>query len=203
MTAIDRRTSTADQTDEILIASFQQGNEESFNHLVARYKDPLMNFVFRFVGNSDDAADVVQETFVRVYYHRDAYQPIAKFSTWIYTIAANLAKSSLRRRKPGRFLSLFRSDDDHEGAARELPDNRYAADTDAVRALQAERIQSALLKLDETQREIVILCDVQELSYEEICTITGLKIGTVKSRLNRARNRLKILLADMHSEISE
>lgn len=201
MSVIDRRISTAEPSDETLITAFQKGDEEAFDRIVSRYKDPLMNFVYRFTGDYDDADDVLQETFLRVYYHRDAYRPIAKFSTWIYTIAGNLAKSAVRRRRPGKIFSIFRTSGEEQSAARDLPDTRYRADAAAERSIQKDIIQKALALLDEPQREIVLLCDVQELSYEEICIITGLKIGTVKSRLNRARNRLKELLGELHSEI--
>jgi len=202
MSELDRRISTASPTDEDLIAQLQQGNEDAFDRLVARYKNPLMNFIFRFTGSYDEANDILQETFLRVYYHRDSYKPIAKFSTWIYTIAGNLAKSAVRRRKPGKFFSIFSGG--HEGEespARDIPDMRYRADQTAEQSLQSDLIQNALAQLDDNQREIVLLCDVQELSYEEICEITGLKIGTVKSRLNRARTKLKDLLSDLRQEI--
>lgn len=202
MSELDRRTSTASPTDEELIAQLQQGSEEAFERLVARYKNPLMNFIFRFTGSYDEANDILQETFLRVYYHRDSYKPIAKFSTWIYTIAGNLAKSAVRRRKPGKFFSIFSNTYDSEDTpARDLPDMRYRADQSAEQSLQNDLIQKALAQLDENQREIVLLCDVQELSYEEICEITGLKIGTVKSRLNRARTKLKELLSELRQEI--
>src|SRR5215510_583008 len=97
--------SLGDLTDEELIAEFQHDNEAAFTELVQRFKDPLTNFAYRFLGDWDDCYDVVQETFIRVYRRRHSYKPIAKFSTWIYTIASNLAKSQLRRKK---FNSLFR-----------------------------------------------------------------------------------------------
>jgi RNA polymerase sigma-70 factor (ECF subfamily) len=83
-------------TDEQLIARFQQGDVQAFDILVRRYKDQLLNFVFRFVGNRSDAEDIVQETFLRVYKNKHYYKEIAKFSTWVYTIAGNLAKTELQ-----------------------------------------------------------------------------------------------------------
>src|SRR5689334_21662305 len=90
---------TAVQSDEELIALFQDGDESAFSILVGRYKDALVNFAFRFMGDYDEADDVAQETFVRVYRNKLAYRPVAKFSTWLYTIASNLSKTALRRRK--------------------------------------------------------------------------------------------------------
>ena len=189
------------KTDEELIAEFQSGNSESFTLLVGRYKDQLMNFVYRYVGDYDDADDIVQDVFVRVFKNKNAYRPVARFSTWIYTIATNLAKTELRRRKRHSLFSLNRGYGEHQVKEFDIPDDRYSADLEASRALQQERIQNALDSLGAKYKEVLILCDVQDLSYEEICEITGLNIGTVKSRLNRGRARLQILLKDMASEL--
>ncbi|HQE62853.1 MAG TPA: sigma-70 family RNA polymerase sigma factor, partial [Candidatus Latescibacteria bacterium] len=93
-------------TDEDLLAQSLDGSVNAFEVIVNRYKDRLFNFVVRFVGDQETAEDIVQETFLRAYRNRDTFQAVAKFSTWIYTIAGNLAKSELRRRKRWRFLSL-------------------------------------------------------------------------------------------------
>ncbi|RMD95040.1 MAG: sigma-70 family RNA polymerase sigma factor, partial [Calditrichaeota bacterium] len=93
-------------TDEELIARFQKGDVQAFDTLVRRYKDQLLNYVFRFVGNRSDAEDIVQETFLRVYKNKHYYKEIAKFSTWVYTIAGNLAKTELRRRKRRKIFSV-------------------------------------------------------------------------------------------------
>ena len=93
-------------TDEVLIARFQDGDVQAFDTLVRRYKDQLLNYVYRFVGNRNDAEDLVQETFLRVYKNKHYYKEIAKFSTWVYTIAGNLAKTELRRRKRRKIFSV-------------------------------------------------------------------------------------------------
>src|SRR5437870_4077330 len=116
-------------SDEDLIASFQHGDKAAFDRIVSRFKDPLMNFIFRFTGDEDDAKDILQETFLRVYFHGDSYKPIAKFSTWIYTIAANLAKTHTRRRKSGRIFSIshdaMHRDEEGDRPDRDLPDTGY------------------------------------------------------------------------------
>jgi RNA polymerase sigma-70 factor (ECF subfamily) len=190
----DERTAVLDRTDEELIDLFQRGDGRAFDALVARYKDQLVNFAFRFVGDYDAADEVAQETFLRVYRNKHAYKPVAKFSTWIYTIASNLAKSEIRRRKRHSMFSLSgRSRGDEEKEV-ELPDESSRTDGEAERALLAELIQKALDSVPAKYKEIVILRYVQEMSYEEISAITGLNPGTVKSRLNRARERLQKLL---------
>lgn len=191
----------ADRSDEELIAAYQQGLEEAFDVLVSRFKDPLTNFVYRFLGDFDECDDVVQETFVRVFRNKHLYKPQAKFSTWIYTIAANLAKTRLRQQERRRTLSfspMWRKEDDQRDY--DIPDTRYAADRDAESALTNERIQKALNAISAKYREVVILRDIQELSYEEIVEVTGLKIGTVKSRINRGRAMLQKLLKDVFEE---
>jgi RNA polymerase sigma-70 factor (ECF subfamily) len=191
------RASVDEPTDEDLVTAFRNGNEEAFNRLVGRYKDQLLNCALRYLGNYDEADDVVQETLIRLYRKPASYRPIARFSTWLYTIAINLAKTQLRRRKRRTFFSISSRSGSSDGASYDIPDSRYAADRDADSALKEVLIRKALNSLGEKQREIVVLCDIQELSYDEICVITGLNMGTVKSRLNRARVRLQELLKDV------
>ncbi len=188
----------ADHTDEELMARFQGGDEEAFNMIVSRYKNPLMNFVYRFLGGYDDSVDVVQETFIRVFRKRALYRPIAKFSTWIYTIAGNLAKTELRRRGLRALISLGQSRGGSEQYV-DVPDERYSPEKAAESALKEEIIQKALLAIPPRYRELVVLRDIQELSYDEISRITGLALGTVKSRINRGRAQLQTLLKDIYN----
>ena len=186
-------------SDEELIAEAQNDNEMAFNLLVGRFKDPLTNFVYRFVGDLDDCEDIVQETFVRVFRSRKSYRPIAKFSTWIYTIATNLAKSHLRRKKLRRIISFSRSKDEPEPIY-DIPDETAKADALLESSIREERIQKALDALPVKYRQIALLRDVQELTYEEIVAITRLPMGTVKSRINRARALLQEMLKDLWSD---
>ncbi len=183
-------------SDEDLIERFQQGDTNAYETIVRRYKDQLLNFVFRFLVNEEEAEDVVQETFLRVYRNRFAYTRVAKFSTWIYTIAGNLARTELRRRKRRRLFSI--SDMGLEDRDFEIADDVFNPEAHVDSALQEEIIQREISKLSPKFREVIILRDVQELSYEEISKIIRVPIGTVKSRVNRARlrlqNRLKSLL---------
>jgi RNA polymerase sigma-70 factor (ECF subfamily) len=194
----DRQKAT--RSDEELIAAFREGRLDAFNLLVERYKHQLVNFAYRFLGDYDEADDVAQETFIRLYRNKDSYRPVAKFSTWLYTIAANLAKTQLRRRKRHAIFSLTRERDEGEERMMEIPDVRYAADAVADSSLKQEIIEQALNSISPKYREVVVLCDVQELTYEEICAITGLNIGTVKSRLNRGRAQLQELLKGLKEE---
>jgi RNA polymerase sigma-70 factor (ECF subfamily) len=186
-------------SDEELIAELQQtNNERAFEILVQRYKNPLTNFVFRFLGDYDACTDVVQETMIKVYRYKDNYSTVAKFSTWIYTIAGNLARTEYRRRKRRSFLSI--SDYGEEEKTFDIPDESYRPDVMTDSGIKDKIIQDALLKVKEVFREVVILRDIQGLSYEEISEITGLNEGTVKSRINRGRAKLQELLKDIYKE---
>jgi len=185
-------------TDEELISEFQINNTvEAYELLVKRYKDPLMNFVYRFTGDKDVSSDIVQDTMIRFYLNKDSYKSFAKFSTWIYTIASNLAKNELKRRKRRKIYSIDHDADEPEIVIKDklpLPDK--LADSD----IKNKIIEDALTKVKPVYREVVVLRDVQDLSYDEIAEITGLSIGTVKSRINRGRNHLQKLLKYIYNE---
>ena len=183
--------------DEELIYQFQQGDTNAFTELVKRYKDPLFNYVSRMLKDSVFAEDIVQETFVRVYKNKDRYQQIAKFSTWIYTIAINLAKTEIRRQSLRRFFSFSSTSDD--GKTFELPDPRVNLEKGAEDTILGDQIMESIEKLPKVFKEVVILRDIQELSYEEISRMVGVPLGTVKSRVNRGRSRLQKILKNMHA----
>ena len=186
-------------SDEELFRRFQQGEEQAFVQLVRRYKHRLTNFVFRHLGEMEEAADIVQETFVRVYSHRNAYNPNAKFTTWLYRIALNLATSELRRQtrrkrylRDGRLSGFALREGELDHSRR--PDNV----TESI--LTFELVQKALLEISPPLREVIILREIESMSYEEIVEITGVELGTVKSRINRARAQLQKLLRDVYRE---
>jgi len=186
-------------TDEELIKIFQETNSlEPYEILVKRYKDPLINFVFRFVGDKDVCTDIVQDTMIKFYLNKDSYREFAKFSTWIYTIAGNLAKNELKRRRRRVIFSLSNSDDEK---AIQIEDKTFLAPDRATDSeIKNAMIQRALLKVKPVYREVVILRDIQGLTYEEIAEITKLSIGTVKSRINRGRTQLQKLLKNIYKE---
>ena len=186
-------------SDEELMNYYQAGTVEAFNLLVDRYSDPLSKYLYGFVGDWERVADLLQETFMRVHRNRHSYQPIAKFSTWLYTIAGNLARSEYRRRKRRPTQALQSTNRYGEDYEMPLPDDRtLAPDREAERAFHQEFIQNALERIPEEFRELVVLRDVQQLTYDEISDITGLPLGTVKSRIHRGRNRLQELLKDVY-----
>lgn len=184
--------------DEDLMEQFQGGTVEAFNLLVERYSERLMRYLYGFLGDVKRCEDLLQETFLRVHRNRHSYQRIAKFSTWLYTIAGNLARSEYRKRKRRRMYSLQSVNRDNEEYEMEIPDETFAPDKHAESMIQDAYIQQALKEIPPSFREVVVLRDIQQLAYEEIAEITGLPMGTVKSRINRGRTKLQQLLKDVY-----
>ncbi|MEJ2615048.1 MAG: sigma-70 family RNA polymerase sigma factor [Ignavibacteriaceae bacterium] len=187
-------------TDEELILEFQRnGTISAYEILVHRYKNPLINYVFRFLGDYEACVDIVQETMIKVYRYKDSYSSIAKFSTWIYTIAGNLARTEYQRRKRRKIFSI-NSYGDEKDETYEIPDESFDPERITDSGIKEKIIQDALEKVSKAYREVVILRDIQDLSYEEISEITNLPVGTVKSRINRGRAQLQKLLKDIYKE---
>lgn len=172
---------TEKDIDYRLIRAVQNGDMVAFNQLVDRYKDRLMNVIGRMLSSQEEAEDVVQETFVRVYQHRQSFNFKHCFSTWIYTIALNLARNELRRRKKFKFYEIS----DMQGNEAE-----FAVDPKIPNRLP-EAIEAALKELPEKYRMAFLLRDIEEMPYEEVAKVLGVPLGTVKSRVNRARLMLR------------
>ena len=176
-------------TDEELIARFQDGDEQAYVELVYRFRDRLITFVYGYFKDIEKAEDIVQDTFVKLYTKKDSYKEIAKFSTWIYTIAGNFAKTELRRKKRHKVTNLSQMGfDDREY---QLPSVEPETGETAQGHFAEKKIQMAIQELPLHFRTVVILRDIQELSYEEISKIVDVPLGTVKSRINRARLQLQ------------
>ena len=182
------------ESDEDLMTQLQGGSEEAFELLVRRHSRPVRNYLFRFVGNLEVAEDLTQDTFLRVFKSRHSYRRIAKFTTWLYTIAGNLARSEYRRRNRAQLSSIQLVSQQNGEYTMDVEDDAPGLDTNLNIAMQYDRAQRALENVPESFREVVVLRDVQDLSYEEIGSITGLPMGTVKSRIHRGRTLLHTLL---------
>lgn len=183
-------------TDEDLMEQFQDGTVQAFNILVSRYKDRLHNFLFRYTHNHEDCEDLVQETFLRVHRSRHSYERIAKFSTWMYTIALNLAKSLYKKKQRMQKVSIHEDPEDSESQEMHFEDSSILQDEQLHQKLCVKELEKALMDLNEEFREAIVLRDIQELTYEEIAEITGTAMGTVKSRINRGRLQLQEILND-------
>ena len=183
--------------DSGLVAAFLSGETRAFTELADRYHVRLINFIYRTIGDRDRAEDLVQETFIRVYRHLHRFDQTKKFSTWVYTIAGNLAKNELRNRSRNP-LVLFQTikknwEADHRPL--EWEDNTYRPDDLYRKRHLKELVDTAVNQLPEHHRIVFVLREMQGKTYEEISDITGVNLGTVKSRLNRARNNFASLIA--------
>jgi RNA polymerase sigma-70 factor (ECF subfamily) len=176
--------------DTALVNAYLAGETRSFDALVERYQARLLNFVYRIVGDRERAEDLVQEVFVRVYRHLGRFDRSKKFSTWIYTIASNLAKNELRNRSRNPlvlFTSMTNGWEDEERPL-EFEDPTSRPDDLFRKRHVRELVDSSVAQLPSHHREVFVLREIEGRSYEEIAEITHCNLGTVKSRLNRARN---------------
>lgn len=173
-------------SDEKLILRFQEGDINAYNELVKRYKDRLLNFVFRYFNNREQAEDVVQDTLIKLYTHASYYKKIAKFSTWIFTIAKNNALTELRKNKRKQTDSLWTED----GKVIDINSKEQSLDVKVQNEIAIDQLNKFLDEIPENFRMAVVLRDFQELSYDEIGKILEIPIGTIKSRINRGRIQL-------------
>jgi RNA polymerase sigma-70 factor, ECF subfamily len=189
------RTDVAEEnlSDHDLIEATKQGDHEAFAEIVRRYRNPIVNYLYRFLNDYEEAVDLAQETFVRVYFAIERYHRGFAFSTYVYRIATNLAISELRKRKRRRLLSLtglFQNDHD-ETAEYQPKDERILPDAELVDDEKNRTIARAIAALPEKYRVPIILRDVEGRTYEEVAAIMELGLGTTKSRISRGRGLLK------------
>ena len=197
--AIEHRRRLGELGDSDVVQAFLDGDQRAFAELVRRYDNRLLNFVYRTVGDRERAQDLVQETFVRVYRHLARFDQSKRFSTWIYTIASNLAKNELRNRSRNP-LVLFQTikknwEADHRPL--EWEDTQYKPDDLFRKRNLREQVEAAVDQLPEHHRMVFVLRELEGKTYEEIAEITGCNLSTVKSRLNRARNNFAVIIAPM------
>lgn len=185
--------------DSGLVARFLDGEKRAFTELVGRYQTRLLNFVYRTTGDRERAEDLVQETFIRVYRHLHRFDQSKKFSTWVYTIASNLAKNELRNRSrnPLVLFQTIRKNHDADQKPLEWEDNTYRPDDLFRKRHLRALVESAVDQLPEHHRTVFILREMEGKTYEEIAEITACNLGTVKSRLNRARNNFAQVIAPL------
>jgi RNA polymerase sigma-70 factor (ECF subfamily) len=177
------------------VRAFQEGRRKSFDELVIRYQDRVFNICYRMLGNYEDANDCAQDVFIRVYRSLGGFRFQSSFSTWLYRIAVNTCKNRLASSAFQRNRSVLRingsTNRDGEERPMEIRDSTHTPNGALERKEREAVIQEAIESLPENQRIVVILRDVEGFTYEEIVEITGMNLGTVKSRIARARERLK------------
>jgi RNA polymerase sigma-70 factor (ECF subfamily) len=180
-------------SDHELIEATKRGDEDAFAEIMARYRNQITNYLYRFLNDYEEAVDLAQETFVRVYFAIERYHTDYAFSTYIYRIATNLAISEIRKRKRRRLVSLtgLFQFDNNESQDFEPPDEKTLALEDLIEDEQRETIARAIATLPEKYRAPIILRDVEGKSYEDVAQIMKLGLGTTKSRISRARKLLR------------
>lgn len=183
-----QKTGMAGWTDDSILEACRAGDPEPFGELVGRYQDRLYATLLRLTGNPEDALDLLQDAFVAAYSKLDRFRGGSSFYTWIYRIAVNLALTQKRKRPPARPVAWLSA---HDGT--EPPDERTESDpTGPLEQAERDRIvQEALNALAPEHRAVLVLKDVDGLRYEEIAEILAVPIGTVRSRLHRARGELR------------
>ncbi len=182
-----------DLSDHQLIEATKAGDEAAFGEIMRRYRNQLTNYIYRFLNDYEEAVDLAQETFVRVYFALERYHTDYAFSTYIYRIATNLAISEIRKRKRRKLVSLtglFQFGDE-EAQDFNPPDEKPLADANLVESEQNQTIARAIAALPEKYRAPIVLRDIEGKSYEEIAQILELGLGTTKSRISRARGLLR------------
>lgn len=187
---------TAPSEDQILVTAVLAGDSDSFNQLVERYQNRAYGLCFRMLGDSDAAADVAQDAFISAYRHLPSLR--GEFRPWLMRIVANACRDVLRSNKRHPSVSLDTNPrDEDESPALQIADANPNPEEHLMRAELHRTISVALLQIPQDQRTVVILSDIEGMSYDEIAEVTGANIGTVKSRLNRARARLREIFTEV------
>jgi RNA polymerase sigma-70 factor (ECF subfamily) len=178
-----------------LILKCKNGNVEAFEELVLKYQRQIYTVAYRFMGNHEDASDLAQEAFIKAYKSIDRFRGESSLKTWLYHIVANVCRDELRKRKKGQVLSLDAPISTEEGEiTRQTEDWTYAPDLIYESKEAQYFIQEAINQLTPEYKEVIILREIQGFSYEEIAQHLGCSLGTIKSRLNRARKAMRDLL---------
>lgn len=186
---------TSKQSEQDLVKASQQGDLDSFNRLVLIFQDRIFGFVNHLVGDEELAADITQDAFIRAYQSLCNFRN-GSFRSWLYRIAKNAAFDELRRHKKHPLVSIDQEDeeDDNTSLLSYLPSDEPSPELEYERYELKRTIQDALGKLSQDHRALIVLVDIQEFDYLEAAEALGINIGTVKSRLARARGQLRELL---------
>ncbi len=185
------------QTDEALMARVARGGQDAFEVLLKRYGDAVVTFCYAFVRNREVAEDLGQETFLRVYRSAARYKPLAKFTTWLYRIAANLSINELKKGKLRRAVSLDEptgSDSDGTRIVERIASDARQPLTEAEIREAHQLVEKAIEKLPEDQRATIVLVEHHNLSYREVADVLGVTVSAIKMRVKRARETLREML---------
>ena len=184
------------QEEEKWIARVLAGDADAFEPLVRENQTKVYHLALRLLGNEADAADAAQDALIRAYTSLGSFRGESRFSVWLYRLTNNICIDYLRRQKRSAAVSLQTEDDDGEPTEMDLPDETWSPEVLAERAEDAEAVRAAMAALTPELREILTMREIGGLSYEELAAALHLELGTVRSRLNRARKKLCVLLTE-------
>lgn len=187
---------SADLREKELIKKAKAGDESSFESLILGCQSRAFNIAIRYLKNEEDAMDALQESFIKIFRHLNSFKEDSRFDTWVYRIVVNTCNDMLRKNSNQKITdSIFKTEDERETII-EIPDISGSPEEVFDKKEKTEHIKACLDKLNQEQKEIIILRDVHGFSYDEISEILECSIGTVKSRINRSRLRLREILLE-------
>ena len=178
------------EQEALTVQRVLDGNADEYEKLVLEYQKNVYNLALRMTGDPEDAADMAQEAFIKAYNSLSGYRGDSKFSVWLYRIVSNVCLDFLRAKKRRQTVSLSVTDDDGEDAELDIADESQSPERIFERAMTRDAVRRGLAALTPEYRQILILRELQGMSYEEIAEVLGLESGTVKSRIFRARKKL-------------
>lgn len=179
-------------TEHELIRLLKKGDRDAFNELVDLYQNKIINIAYGMLSDREDALDASQEVFIKVYRSINTFNENSSLSTWIYRIAANICKDYLRKRqRTTKTVSIHADDEDEKAKIQEIPDEAYTPEESAEHTELQIQIRKAIDSLGSDYKAVLVLCDIEGISYEKAAEILKCPVGTVKSRLNRARIALR------------
>ncbi|HPT75149.1 MAG TPA: sigma-70 family RNA polymerase sigma factor [Defluviitaleaceae bacterium] len=186
--------------EKLLVKRAKKGNISAFEELIIEHESKVYNIAYRILNNEEDAKDLSQEVFIKAFNSLHKFREDSSFSTWLYRIAMNTYIDELRKRKGRESYSIDRDIQTDEGTIpREFQDKQLNPEEELMNKELASQIQWALNHLSETYKEVIILRDFQGFDYKQISQILGCSLGTVKSRISRARTELKnVLIKEKH-----
>lgn len=187
----------ADEQEKVLIEKSKKGDGEAFGELISSYQKKVLNLAYRMLGSVSDAEDAAQEIFIKAFRSLYSFNERSAFSTWLYKVATNVCLDILRKRKRqngGAMVSINRYNADDDEYELPIGDGAPSPHEEAQKKEAMRALKSALDLLSEEQRAVIVMRDINGLSYEEIADIAGCSLGTVKSRINRSRLALRKLL---------
>ena len=180
-----------DNTEKELINKAKRGDEDSFEALILSCKEKAYNIAYRYMQNEEDALDVMQESFIKIFRHLSKFNEQSRFDTWVYRIVVNTCNDMLRKNKKISYIDTVYKNEGQEDIAIEIPDKAPGPEEIVEKKEESEYILECLNKLGDEHREVLVLRDMNGFSYDEIAEMLDCSMGTVKSKISRARQKFK------------